>query len=345
LSPYECGYTDLPERDFSSVRLFFLFPPDDNSLLAATAAKLSETKSNTIVIVASNEMYRSLPQEIIEMVHDHLVYPSDTFTTVSKLRLYRSFLIPCLTSVAENELEDLKSKVLELEEQNISKDKFFAIIAHDLKNPFTGFLGFSEYIAKYYDEITKEDLGDFSVRMYDSARLVYDLIENLLAWSRLRTGNIAFEPIRLNLSETTEHVLKLCEQSVIKKEINLVNTLPKRIEVFADGNMLDTVVRNVITNAIKFTPRGGVIHVGHMYETGKTVMFVADSGVGIPEDIQKKMFRLGYRVSNDGTDGETGTGLGLILSKEFMLKNDGDLYFESKPGNGTKFFISLPNVN
>ncbi len=178
--------------------------------------------------------------------------------------------------------------------------------------------------------------------MYESAQLVYNLIENLLAWSRLRTGNIDFDPIPFDIGEIVERVIKLCETSVAKKQINMVNSMPRKVEAFADANMVDTVVRNVVTNAVKFTPKGGVVHIGATVENGFATVFVADSGIGIPEDRQKKMFRLGYRVSREGTDGESGTGLGLILSKEFMLKNGGDLYFESKEGNGSKFFIKVP---
>ncbi len=337
-----CSYAELEAIDLSTIRLFFLFHSNDPSIISGAVHSLSRTIENTIIFVSTPTAFKQLDDRLRDLIHDHFPYPSENHLIERKLKLYRSL---CLSSSKQDPgamVNDLQNRILEIEEQNVAKDKFFAIIAHDLKNPFTGFLGFSEYIAKYYDEISKEDLGDFSLRMYESAQLVYNLIENLLAWSRLRTGNIDFEPIPFDAGEIMERVLKLCESMIIKKEINLVNSMPRKLKAFADANMVDTVVRNVVTNALKFTPKGGVVHVGATVEDGYAVIFVADSGIGISEDRQKKMFRLGYRVSREGTDGESGTGLGLILSKEFMLKNGGDLYLESKEGNGSKFFIKVP---
>lgn len=337
-----CGYADLEAIDLSSIRLFFLFPSNDPSIISGAVHSLSRTSENTIIYVSTLPAFKQLDDRLRELIHDHFTYPAENHVIERKLKLYRSLSLGGSKQDPGTVVNNLQNRILELEEQNVAKDKFFAIIAHDLKNPFTGFLGFSEYIAKYYDEISKEDLGDFSLRMYESAQLVYNLIENLLAWSRLRTGNIDFEPIPFDAGEIMERVLKLCESMIIKKEINLVNSMPRKLKAFADANMVDTVVRNVVTNALKFTPKGGVVHVGATMEDGFAVIFVADSGIGISDDRQKKMFRLGYRVSREGTDGESGTGLGLILSKEFMLKNGGDLYFESKEGNGSKFFIKVP---
>ncbi len=340
--PRVCSFAELEAVDLSDIRIFFLFPPDDPAILSGAVTTLSAKKESTLVLVSTLQTFKETESAVKEMIHDHFLYPAENSVIERKLKLFRSLSIAAENRDPDAYTNDLQNRILDLEEQNVAKDKFFAIIAHDLKNPFTGFLGFSEYIAKYYDEISREDLGDFSVRMYESAQLVYNLIENLLAWSRLRTGNIDFDPIPFDIGEIVERVIKLCETSVAKKQINMVNSMPRKVEAFADANMVDTVVRNVVTNAVKFTPKGGVVHIGATVENGFATVFVADSGIGIPEDRQKKMFRLGYRVSREGTDGESGTGLGLILSKEFMLKNGGDLYFESKEGNGSKFFIKVP---
>ncbi len=340
--PRLCGFAELEAVDLSDIRIFFLFPPEDHSILSGAVHSLAAKRESTLVLVSSLQLFKETGHAVKDLIHDHFLYPADNSVIERKLKLYRTLSIAAEKRDPDAYINDLQNRILDLEEQNVAKDKFFAIIAHDLKNPFTGFLGFSEYIAKYYDEISKEDLGDFSVRMYESAQLVYNLIENLLAWSRLRTGNIDFDPIPFDVGEIVERVIKLCETTVTKKQINLVNSMPRKVGAFADANMVDTVVRNVVTNAVKFTPKGGVVHIGATVENGFATIFVADSGIGIPEDRQKKMFRLGYRVSREGTDGESGTGLGLILSKEFMLKNGGDLYFESKEGNGSKFFIKVP---
>lgn len=341
-------YSNYKSQSFAGVSVIFIFFTKD-TWLVEDALNFFSGKAGSgklLVLVSGSTEVRLLSAHSRELMSDHLIFPADNLLVEKRLNLYKRILSqnppPTLSDHKNGAENDLERVILELEEQNVAKDKFFALIAHDLKNPFTGFLGFSEYIAKYYEEISKEDLGDFSVRMYESAQLVYNLIENLLAWSRLRTGNMDFEPVPFDLQETIERILKLCESQIIKKEINLINSVNERLSVCADANMVDTVIRNVITNALKFTPKGGVVHVGHTVEEGFITVFVADSGIGISEESQKKMFKLGYRVSREGTDGESGTGLGLILSKEFMLKNGGDLYFESKEGNGSKFFVKIP---
>jgi signal transduction histidine kinase len=340
------SYSGLNGVEFGGVAIIFLFSPNDSKKLEEAVDYFSDEKEGKkfIVIVSSLAAFKLLGGRTKELCSDHLVFPSDNTSVIKRLELYKRFLTCNRQNGGDDELHEMQTRILELEEQNVAKDKFFAIIAHDLKNPFTGFLGFSEYIAKYYDEITKDDLGDFSLRMYESAQHVYNLIENLLAWSKLRTGNMEFDPVPFDMEETIKRVLKLCEPMIKKKEINLVDSSGKKLEVFADANMIDTVFRNVMTNAIKFTPKGGVVHIGYQLEEEYIIIFVADSGIGIPEERQKKMFRLGYRVSRDGTDGESGSGLGLILSKEFMLKNGGDIFFESNEKNGSKFYLKIPRL-
>lgn len=341
-----CSYSGLHDIDSTGAEIIFLFSPNDSKKLEEAVNHFSQQSDSKkfIVIVSSLASFKLLGGRAKELCSDHLVFPSDTTSVEKRLDLYRRVLTIQKSNSDCNEINELQSRILELEEQNVAKDKFFAIIAHDLKNPFTGFLGFSEYIAKYYDEITKDDLGDFSLRMYESAQHVYNLIENLLAWSKLRTGNMEFEPVPFDMAETIKRVLKLCESMILKKEINLVDSTKEKLEVFADSNMIDTVFRNVVTNALKFTPKGGVVHIGYFFEEEFITVFVADSGIGITEERQKKLFKLGYRVSRDGTDGESGSGLGLILSKEFMLKNGGDIFFESNEKNGSKFYLKIPRL-
>lgn len=340
------SYSGLNDVESDGAAIIFLFSPNDSRKLEEAVDYLGRGANGErfLVIVSSLASFKLLGGRTKELCSDHLVFPSDNTSVEKRLDLYQRVLTVQKFNSGSEGLTEIQNRMLELEEQNVAKDKFFAIIAHDLKNPFTGFLGFSEYIAKYYDEITKDDLGDFSLRMYESAQHVYNLIENLLAWSKLRTGNMEFEPIPFDMEETIKRVLKLCESMILKKEINLVNSTKGKLEVFADANMIDTVFRNVVTNALKFTPKGGVVHIGYFLEEEYIIIFVADSGIGISEERQKKMFKLGYRVSRDGTDGESGSGLGLILSKEFMLKNGGDLYFESNEKNGTKFYLKIPRL-
>ncbi|MBK7868032.1 MAG: HAMP domain-containing histidine kinase [Ignavibacteriales bacterium] len=220
------SYSGLHDVESGGATIIFLFSPNDSKKLEGAVDYLGGKAEGKrfLVVVSSLASFKLLGGRTKELCSDHLVFPSDNTSVEKRLDLYRRVLTIQKLNSSGDELTEIQNRIIELEEQNVAKDKFFAIIAHDLKNPFTGFLGFSEYIAKYYDEITKDDLGDFSLRMYESAQHVYNLIENLLAWSKLRTGNMEFEPVPFDMEETIKRVLKLCESMILKKEINLVNS-------------------------------------------------------------------------------------------------------------------------
>lgn len=242
----------------------------------------------------------------------------------------------------KKEIRVLKEQIEILEETNKSKDKFFSIIAHDLKSPFTGFLGFSEYMAKYSKELSIEDLEDFSKRMFDSARSIYEFIENLLTWSRIKTGRIEFEPKQVNVTELVKRIVELNSTLIESKQIEFMNDFTDNISVFGDENMIFLILRNLISNSLKFTPRGGVIHTGYAIQKSSVIIFVADSGVGMNAEKIEKLFKIEEQSSSEGTENEPGTGMGLILVKEFVDLNGGTIRLESEPGTGTKFFIELP---
>jgi len=228
---------------------------------------------------------------------------------------------------------------------NSQKDKFFSIIAHDLKSPFFGFLNLTKVMSNNIEDFTQIELKDYSMMMYESANNLYKLLENLLQWSRVQRGLCQFNPVKLSAHNfATMNINLLCEFAK-KKNICIENNIPKEIELFADEQMLNTVMRNLISNAIKFTCAGGKAEIGYIIDSDTHIVFVKDTGVGISNNTIEKLFKIDEKVSTPGTEGETSTGLGLLLCKEFIDKHNGKIWVKSKIDVGTTFFISLPKSN
>jgi len=243
--------------------------------------------------------------------------------------------------------EEIQKVVFELEKANKTKDKFFSIIAHDLKSPFNSLLGFSDLLLKNHKIIDEKERETFIKIINESSLKTFKLLENLLTWARSQTGKIAFSKEIINVSDLITETVTLLEEPARKKEIKLVLDDEKDLLVNADKNMIDTVIRNLVSNAIKFTPKGGVIIVNSQTVTDENNQLFAeisvkDSGVGIPLEIQSKLFKITENVTTKGTEQETGTGLGLILCKEFIEKHTGKIWVESEIDKGSKFSFRIP---
>lgn len=238
-----------------------------------------------------------------------------------------------------NEVELQNITLLEL---NATKDKFFGIIAHDLKNPFNAILGFSNLLVDSSNQFDQEETMKYIGFMHSSAKNAYQLLENLLEWSRSQTGGIDFKPALLYLNVLVIENEKLCENMAKEKYISISHVLPENLMVYADQNMLSTVLRNLITNAIKFTHKGGNIIITSLVQDSKTIITVRDSGIGMDENTRNKLFKISEKISIAGTEKETGTGLGLLLCKEFVEIHGGTIWVESELGKGSEFKISLP---
>ncbi|UCH15738.1 MAG: hypothetical protein JSV22_07165 [Bacteroidales bacterium] len=238
--------------------------------------------------------------------------------------------------------ENLEEANAHLEELNSTKDKFFSIIAHDLKNPFNTILGFSELLNTKYDQLTEEKKQRYLEVIFNSSRNIYNLLENLLQWARTQTDKIAFEPIVFNLKQLVEQNITLLQENLTNKNINIVQKIADPCDVYADRNMINTVIRNLLTNAIKFTNSGGDISVNSLKKNGHIEVSIKDNGIGMSADETEKLFRVDTTFLRNGTDGETGTGLGLILCKEFVAKNGGAIWVESNPGKGSSFLFTVP---
>ncbi|MBL1212576.1 MAG: hybrid sensor histidine kinase/response regulator [Ignavibacteriae bacterium] len=240
--------------------------------------------------------------------------------------------------------KQLQKYTEELKELNASKDKFFSIIAHDLKSPFTALLGFADYLTSQLDELSKDEVRECSTNIYKSAQGVFNLLENLLHWSSMQTGRIEFAPMSFNLNKLIDETFILYQVNAFKKKITLVNEMNASVEVYADRKMVETILRNLISNAIKYTPAGGEVGISAKPNEEKVEIAVSDTGVGISTEQMAALFKIDEDQNGIGPNKEMGTGIGLILCKEFVNKNNGKIWVESKMGEGSKFIFSLPVI-
>ncbi len=240
---------------------------------------------------------------------------------------------------------ELEKRGRQLEKANITKDKFFSIIAHDLKNPFHSILGFSELMMSNFDGIGEEKKLEYLGLIHESSEFANNLLENLLNWSRAQMDSIRYNPAIMDLHSCIMEIHRMLHSSMERKTIEFRNLIPENSFAFADQNMIQTIVRNLLNNAVKFTPENGTIEV-HLETRGeKQLISIRDSGIGIPEEQQKKLFSFGEFHTTPGTAGEQGTGLGLIICHEFIKKHGGSLRLDSEPGKGTTFTFDIPAWN
>ncbi len=231
-----------------------------------------------------------------------------------------------------------------LKELNATKDKFFSIIAHDLKNPFQSLLGFSETLYNNRSELSEEQINEYTRLMYESSQNLFNLLGNLLQWAKSQLGSVNLSPIKLNLSDSVDDVLSLFGTSAQKKSIQIENQADKNIVIIADKHVISTVLRNLISNAIKFTNIGGNITISSYDENNKVRISVKDNGKGISEEDIEKLFKIDQTYSTRGTENESGTGLGLILCKELVTQSGGEITVNSTLGKGSTFEFTMNKV-
>lgn len=240
--------------------------------------------------------------------------------------------------------EELKQSESLLREANGAKDKFFSIIAHDLKNPFNVLLNYSQMLLEGFDDLPDVQRIKYIEDIQTSTKSLVKLTENLLDWSRSQTGRIKHEPLEIDLYELAFNNVYLFKKAAEEKNITLKSEIEYETNVFADFNMVNTVFRNLVSNAVKFTEEGGEIKTTAQDKGDFWELCVSDTGMGIKEENLEKLFKIDESLSTRGTRNEEGTGLGLILCKEFVEKNGGEIRVESKVGEGTKFIFTLPKA-
>ena len=238
--------------------------------------------------------------------------------------------------------EQIAKQNEELQDLNATKDKFFSIISHDLKGPLNSLSSFTFLLKDHVDSLSKEEIQHLAADLDKSQKNLYALLENLLDWSRSQTGNIEFTPEKFDLKEVLETNKELLSAQANAKGIQINNKAEDTIEVNAHKNSVTTVVRNLISNAIKFTPESGTIDLTLKADANEVIVSVIDNGVGMTKEVMDKLFRIDAKHSTKGTADEKGTGLGLILCKEFIEKNGGRIWVTSEVDKGSQFSFSLP---
>jgi len=249
-------------------------------------------------------------------------------------------------AVTKGELEvalaDVTGSKQELEALNREKDRFFSIISHDLRSPFTSLLGYTGMIAMAADKMSPEKIVESAININESATRLFALLENLLEWARLQMDQIPSEPIKLEMCDLVSKTVDVLGPVGTDKDVSVINNVADEVTAFADAHMVDTVIRNLVNNAIKFTKAQGTVTIeGH--NTGEICeISISDTGIGMAPAQIDKLFSIGDKNSTKGTGGETGTGLGLLLCKDLLDKCKGSLDVKSEPGKGATFTISLP---
>jgi PAS domain S-box-containing protein len=239
--------------------------------------------------------------------------------------------------------QEIKLKNEELHKLNSEKDKFLSIIAHDLKSPFNAIVGFSELLIDKANNNDLEEVKVFADTILKSSQRVMDLLTNLMIWSLSQTGRMNFNPEYFDLVSLIDENIQLFYDIADQKKITISREIEGNISVFADGDMISTIMRNLISNAIKFTTPGGKIILSVVKNQNEIKVSVKDTGVGISKAFVEKLFRIDENFTTRGTQNEQGTGLGLILCKEFIEKHGGIIGVESEPGKGSTFFFTVPN--
>lgn len=230
----------------------------------------------------------------------------------------------------------------ELQELNATKDKFFSIIAHDLKGPLGGFMRLTEIMTDDSLSLTSDEKRELTLDLSHSASNIFSLLENLLEWSLMQRGHTPFNPKILGLKETVNDCLKVIVESARKKSIGISVEIPDKFDIIADINMFQTVIRNLVSNAIKFTPTGGTVTISaNSDENNTAVIKVKDTGIGMNSQMLGNLFRIDAHNSRPGTEGELSSGLGLLLCKEFVEKQGGRIRVESEEDNGSVFSFTL----
>jgi two-component system CheB/CheR fusion protein len=242
------------------------------------------------------------------------------------------------------DITEIKDNELRLKELNATKDKFFSIIAHDLKSPFTSIFLSSELLGEYIKEKDYSKIDEIARLILKSSKQAMDLLTNLMTWSQLESGRMPFSPVQFDIKSVCDEIVSLLEPTAKQKLIKIENNISPSL-VFGDREMISTVLRNLTSNAIKYTNKDGKIKISSAPGNGELIVTVEDSGVGISKERLDKFFSILENNSTRGTQNEKGTGLGLILCKDFIDKNGGRIWVESTPGIGTSFSFTIPLIS
>lgn len=313
-------------RDMMGKSMEELFPPEH-------AAKFT---ADDWTVVSKGDVLK-LDEELNGRFYTTIKFP----ITLGDKTLLAGYTIDITDrKLAELQLEKYAE---ELKELNKTKDRFFSIIAHDLKSPFQGLLGMTQLFAEDIESFSTAELSKMSKALYNRTKSLFRLLKNLLDWAQTQNGKMSFNPVTLNLSEVISQsmgfIMKRCEL----KEITITKSIPKTQRVYADEAMLNSILANLLSNAFKFTNRGGKIIIRTKpTENDMVEISIKDNGIGMPTALINKLFKIEEKVGRLGTEGEESTGLGLLLCKEFVEKHGGRFWLDAEENKGSTFYFTIP---
>ena len=320
----------------------FLEDTNHNVILNFVAGLTKEPDLFLEKVIYLNNHKKEKSHDQLELKNGHYIERYSA-PVLSKNGVYygRIWSFRDITELKNAELE-IKLKNAELQKVIADKDKFYSIIAHDLRGPIGGIAGMTEMMADPTQYFSEEESKELIRELSESARNSFKLLEQLLEWSRMGNGLTEFKPQTLALKDVVTESLKPVSKSAQTKDIQVIVDISNKIQVFADLNMLQTIIRNLISNAIKFTVPGGSVRVSCQHKEGnRAFITVQDTGIGMTKEMVNNLFRVDVNTKRPGTRGEQSTGLGLLLCKEFVEAHDGKLLVESEVGKGSEFIFTV----
>jgi signal transduction histidine kinase len=307
-------------------------------------------KGETELIGTQSEIWLGVPLKIkgntigVLVVQD---YEDENLFTEKHKEILETISHPISMAIERKRVELEREKLIDkLRELNASKDKLFSLISHDLRSPFNSLLGFSEILNGEYDSLTDDEIKEYLKVIYEATQNLFSMTNNLLQYSRFQMGRIEFKPEKLDLEKIVSNNIKLLKGNLVKKDINIFKHVDQGSYINADEDMMNSIMQNLLSNAIKFTSKGGdakvlVRKINNSEGTNEVELTVEDKGIGINEANMQKILN-GEMFSTPGTEREYGTGLGMVLVKEFIEKNNGTLKIESEQYKGSKFICCFP---
>ena len=348
LNPSVCGLNDLDTGEYVEVndKFYSLLGFEKSEVINKTVIDLgilTPKEIDAIMLKAdSNGNVTNVEADLKTKNGDikHVLLSAENIFIQDKK--YRFTVVNDITELKKAEKE-IKLKNEELSILNAEKDKFFSIIAHDLRSPFNGFLVLTEIMAVDLPNLSMNQIQKYAAEIKKSASNLFRLLNNLLEWSQIQKGSVSFSPSTINVVSMVDECICLVEESAKIKEIEIVINIPDSLEIFADINMLQTIIRNLFSNAIKFTHKGGkVIFSTKLINNDGIEISIKDTGIGMSQNMIDDLFKIDVKSIRLGTEGELSTGLGLLLCKEFVEKHKGKIWVESIVNVGTTFSFSIP---
>jgi PAS domain S-box-containing protein len=299
-------------------------------------------KTHTENVIRSVVTFQT-PEVLNQIIDDEIVpLNSENIRNIQTIVFPIRFIDYNLFCKVFRDITEVKQYEKQLLQLNVDKDRFISILSHDLRSPFTVILGYSELLLENIHHYNIDQIESFVKDIYQSTQMTFTLLEDLLRWVRVQSGKITFEPQKLSITDISKDIFKIFNPLAQSKNITINNNASDEIIVFADSDMLKVILRNLVSNAIKFTNKNGTINISATENSESVTISVADNGIGIKPDNLMKLFDISQHHTTIDLAGEKGSGLGLVLCKEFVEKHGGKIWVESEVGKGSDFIFTLP---